>query len=76
MPKSTRFRTSVHSNMTTAICSSVVTTSSGGSPGNVASSGARLYTSRIKKKWVPTIDLLVTTTNKADGYRLRAYAEL
>jgi len=32
--------------------------------------------SRIKKKWIPQIDLLVTTTNKADGYRLRGYAEL
>lgn len=32
--------------------------------------------SRIKKKWVPRIDLLIATTNKADGYRLRAYAEL
>ena len=32
--------------------------------------------SRIKKKWVPAIDLLVATTNKGDGYRLRGYAEL
>lgn len=32
--------------------------------------------SRIKKKWVPKIDLLLATTNKADGYRLRSYAEL
>jgi hypothetical protein len=32
--------------------------------------------SRIKKKWIPQIDLLVATTNKGDGYRLRGYAEL
>jgi hypothetical protein len=32
--------------------------------------------SRIKKKWVPRIDLLLATTNKADGYRLRAFADL
>ena len=32
--------------------------------------------SRIKRRWVPAIDLLVATTNKADGYRLREYAEL
>lgn len=31
--------------------------------------------SRIKKKWVPKIDLLVVTTNKKDGYRMRGYAE-
>ena len=29
--------------------------------------------SRIKKKWVPAIDRLVVTTNKADGYRLRGH---
>jgi hypothetical protein len=28
---------------------------------------------RIKRKWVPDIDRLLATTNKADGYRLRAY---
>ena len=27
--------------------------------------------SRIKKKSVPKIDVLVATTNKGDGYRLR-----
>ncbi len=32
--------------------------------------------SRIKKKWIPEIDRLIVTTNKADGYRLRSYAEL
>ncbi len=32
--------------------------------------------SRIKKKWVSEIDRLVVATNRADGYRLRAYAEL
>ena len=32
--------------------------------------------SRIKKKWLPKIDVIVATTNKADGYRLRGYAEL
>lgn len=31
--------------------------------------------SRIKRKWIPMIDRLVITTNKADGYRLRGYAE-
>ncbi len=31
--------------------------------------------SRIKKKWIPQIDQLLTTTNKADGYRLRGYVE-
>ena len=31
---------------------------------------------RIKKKWVPGIDLLLTTTNKADGYRLRGFSEV
>jgi hypothetical protein len=32
--------------------------------------------SRIKKKWVPKIDLLVATTNKGDGYRLRGFVEV
>ena len=32
--------------------------------------------SRIKRKWVPEIDRLIVTTNKGDGYRLRAYARL
>jgi hypothetical protein len=32
--------------------------------------------SRIKKRWVPRIDLLLATTNKADGYRLRRYVEM
>ena len=32
--------------------------------------------SRIKKKWISAIDQLIATTNKADGYRLRGYAEL
>ena len=32
--------------------------------------------SRIKKQWVPQIDLLLATTNKGDGYRLRGYVEL
>jgi hypothetical protein len=31
--------------------------------------------SRIKKRYVPRIDLLVATTNKADGYRLRGWME-
>jgi hypothetical protein len=31
---------------------------------------------RIKKKWLPQIDQLLLTTNKGDGYRLRASAEL
>lgn len=31
--------------------------------------------SRIKKKWIPAIDYLVVTTNKADGYRLRGVVE-
>jgi hypothetical protein len=30
--------------------------------------------SRIKRKWIPEIDRLLTTTNKADGYRLRGHA--
>lgn len=30
--------------------------------------------SRIKKKWIPEIDRLLVTTNKADGYRLRGHA--
>ena len=31
---------------------------------------------RIKeKRWIPAIDRLIATTNKADGYRLRGYAE-
>ena len=30
---------------------------------------------RRVKKWVPRIDQLVATTNKADGYRLRGFAE-
>jgi hypothetical protein len=30
--------------------------------------------SRIKKKWMPRIDVLIATTNKADGYRLRGHA--
>ena len=29
---------------------------------------------RRVKKWVPRIDQLIATTNKADGYRLRGYA--
>jgi hypothetical protein len=29
---------------------------------------------RIKKKWVPQIDRLIATTNKGDGYRLRAFS--
>ncbi|HYH68345.1 MAG TPA: hypothetical protein VD866_26870 [Urbifossiella sp.] len=32
--------------------------------------------SRIKRKYVPGIDRLIVTSNKADGYRLRAVAEL
>jgi hypothetical protein len=33
--------------------------------------------SRIKaKRWIPLIDVLIATTNKADGYRLRGYVEL
>jgi hypothetical protein len=28
---------------------------------------------RIKKSWVPEIDLLISTTNKGDGYRLRGH---
>ena len=32
--------------------------------------------SRIKKKWIAKIDLLLATTNKGDGYRLRARVEL
>lgn len=32
--------------------------------------------SRIKKRWIPKIDLVIATTNKADGYRLRGYVEL
>ena len=31
---------------------------------------------RIKKQWIPRIDLLIATTNKGDGYRLRGSAEL
>ena len=31
--------------------------------------------SRIKKKYVPRIDRVVATTNKADGYRLRGWLE-
>ncbi len=31
--------------------------------------------SRIKRKYVPRIDRLVVANNKADGYRLRGYAE-
>lgn len=31
---------------------------------------------RLKKKWVPQIDALLSTTNKADGYRLRGETEL
>lgn len=31
--------------------------------------------SRIKRRWVPDIDRLVVTTNKADGYRLRGHAD-
>jgi hypothetical protein len=31
--------------------------------------------SRIKKKYVPGIDRVVATTNKADGYRLRGWME-
>jgi hypothetical protein len=30
---------------------------------------------RIKRKWVPEIDRLIATTNKADGYRLRGHVE-
>jgi hypothetical protein len=32
--------------------------------------------SRIKKKWIAKIDLLLATTNKSEGYRLRARTEL
>src|SRR5206468_1502206 len=32
--------------------------------------------SRIKKKWIGKLDLLLATTNKGDGYRLRGYAEV
>jgi hypothetical protein len=31
--------------------------------------------SRIKKKWVLSIDRIITTTNKGDRHRLRGYAE-
>lgn len=31
---------------------------------------------RLKEKYVPVIDRLIVTTNKADGYRLRGFAEL
>jgi hypothetical protein len=31
---------------------------------------------RLKEKYVPAVDRLIVTTNKADGYRLRGYAEL
>jgi hypothetical protein len=30
---------------------------------------------RIKRKWVPEIERLIATTNKADGYRLRGHVE-
>jgi len=30
---------------------------------------------RIKKRWVPQIDQFLSTTNKGDGYRLRAYSQ-
>lgn len=30
--------------------------------------------SRIKKRWIPSIDTVIATTNKADGYRLRGHA--
>ena len=46
-----RRATSIHSSITTAICRMGVNRSSVGSPGSVASKGARLYTSKIKKKW-------------------------
>jgi hypothetical protein len=32
--------------------------------------------SRIKQRYVPGIDRLVVTTNKGDGYRLRAEGEM
>ncbi len=32
--------------------------------------------SRIKRKWIPEINRVVVTTNKGDGYRLRAQADL
>lgn len=35
----------------------------------------QLLKSRIKKKWVPGIDRLIVTSNKADGYRLRGVVE-
>lgn len=31
---------------------------------------------RIKARWIPKIDLVLATTNKGDGYRLRKSAEL
>lgn len=31
---------------------------------------------RIKSRWIPGIDRLIVTTNKANGYRLRAVADL
>ncbi len=49
---------------------------SGSSDGTEEATFCQGLKSRIKKKWIPRIDLVLATTNKADGYRLRGYAEL
>jgi hypothetical protein len=48
----------------------------GGSGGTEEATFCQKLKSRIKEKYVPGIDRLVVTTNKGDGYRLRAEGEL
>jgi len=48
----------------------------GGSGGTEEATFCQKLKSRIKEKYVPAIDRLVVTSNKGDGYRLRAEAEL
>ena len=48
----------------------------GGSGGTEEATFCQKLKSRIKEKYVPGIDRLVVTSNKGDGYRLRAEAAL
>lgn len=47
----------------------------GGSGGAEEATFCQKLKSRIKERFVPGIDRLIVTTNKADGYRLRAEGE-
>jgi hypothetical protein len=48
----------------------------GGAGGAEEATFCQKLKSRIKEKYIPGIDRLIVTSNKADGYRLRAEAEV